>query len=143
MQAGGRARLTELESHADLCRFAVAEVLLDVHAQPIQSHDFFGPKGAQLRRVREQPRFAGTGFCFAPRLGRGAVTGATITLAAHRATPVEHHVAAKAEAARQPAIPAAAGFARGLCKPGTGWFPMAALARHTHARANAPNPRPP
>ena len=54
MQSWRRARLTDFESHTQLRGLAVAEVLLDLHAQPIQGHDFLGTIAAKLRRVREQ-----------------------------------------------------------------------------------------
>src|SRR5712691_10247459 len=123
MQAWRRARLTDLESHAQFCGLAVAEVLLDLHAQPVQGHNFFCAKAAKLRRVREQPRLAGAGFRFAPRFRRRAVTGASITLATHRTAPIQHHVAGKAELAREPAIVPATGFAGGFGEPRAGLLP--------------------
>src|SRR3989304_2386502 len=111
MQPWRRARLTDFESHTQLGRLAVPEVLLDLHTQSIQGHNFVCPQGAKLRRVGKQPRLPGAGFCFASSLWRRSVTGASITLATHRAAAIQHYVAGEAEFARQPAVVPATGFA--------------------------------
>ena len=88
MQSWRRARLTDFESHPQLGGLAVAEILLDLHAQFVQGHNFVWPQGAKFRRVRKQPRLAGAGFRFALSLWCQSVTGASITLATHRAAPI-------------------------------------------------------
>src|SRR5450759_980206 len=142
MQPWRRARLTDLESHTQWCGLAVAEVLLDLHAQLVQSHNLLGMIGAKARRVRQEPRFPGAGFCFASRLRRRGVTCSTITLAAHRAAPIQHHVAGEVEIVREPTIAPAAGFASGFCEPCAGLLPMDAVARDTYATTYASDPRP-
>ena len=65
MQPWRRARLTDFESHPQLGGLAVAEVLFDLHAQPVQGHNLFCTQGAKLWRVRQEPRLASAGFRFA------------------------------------------------------------------------------